>query len=432
MILSIFPSLLNNGCTLVIAAFIMVRLRWDLAVPYLMLLPALCLFRVFSSGRLLPLRRDLRDVRARASGVLLEAIRLLPLAKLFGQETREFHRYAAEAKPAIRADFRLWRRERTLSQIQWFLESGPPFVLMCAGWLMVIRGSMTLGSAVAFSMYFGMVASPFLAFASILQRLIAGLAPGDRVLQFLRQPQESTRALPRRTSSTRALGVRFSHVTFSYGTAAAVLSDADFEVPAGRLAVLIGASGAGKTTIFRLCSALCECHTGDVFFGDEPLSRLSPRQVRSLVSVAPQEATLFSGTVMENVLYGRPSASAAEVVQALELACAHEFVEDLPDGLDSHLESEHVSLSAGQAHRLTLARAFLKESPILLLDEPFANVDRLTEAQLWRALEALTGKRTILVAGHRLPPRDACDLILEVGDGEVKLFDQRTPEAANR
>jgi len=234
MILSIFPTLLNNVLSLAIAVTIMLRLRWELTAAYLAVIPAVVLFRLFSSTVLRPAQKRVRGTRERASGLLVEALRVLPLAKLFGREMREFHRYAGELKAQIRADFALWRKERALGQIQWVLESGPSLLLMCIAWYLVIRGSLTLGSALAFSLYFGMVLPPFLSFASVFQKMIAGLVPGERVLEFFRQPRERGRGLPRVRHAGGPAKIAFSGVSFSYGNGARVLEKADFCGRGGR------------------------------------------------------------------------------------------------------------------------------------------------------------------------------------------------------
>jgi len=317
---------------------------------------------------------------------------------------------------------RQWRLQTALGQVQWLLESGPSTFFTCVVWFLVIQGHLTLGSAVAFSMYFGMILPPFLSFAGIFQGLIAGLVPGERVLEFFARAKEAGRGLPRPRRPSTPLSVTFSEVSFSYDSGPNVLENTSFSIPAGSLTVVAGPSGEGKTTLLNLCCAMYAPAGGDIEIGEVSTASVDPRQVRSLVSVAPQEPVLLSGTVRENLLYGNSAAGQAEIIKAAGLACAHEFIQQLPDGYDTELESEHVSLSVGQKHRLTLARALVRQTGLLLLDEPFANVDSATEERLWENLARLKGRRTIIIATHRPPPKEYHEYTIAVKGRSAELF----------
>jgi ABC-type multidrug transport system fused ATPase/permease subunit len=368
------------------------------------------------------------------SGVLCEKIRIMPLVKLFARERSETRHYSALMKSRIKQEFKLWHLQTILERTRGMFESGSSIVLTCFIWFSVMRGFMSLGSAMALSMYLGMILPPFLAFATILQGLIAGLVPSERVLTFFQQPEESGRALMEQNGAQGPLAITFDRVGFSYDGKGEVFRDLQLIIPAGHIIAFVGPSGSGKTTLLNLICSLYLPDRGRVLLGESSTQSVSPQCIRQMVSVAPQEAVLFSGTVRENILYGDPGVSDEKILKAVELACAREFIELLPDKFDTKLHSEHTTLSVGQKHRLTLARAFVRNSSILLLDEPFANVDSEIELRLWYNLLSLRRRQTVIVVTHRYPPRGVVDQLycLEHGSISMKLNRECSPMYAGR
>ena len=212
--------------------------------------------------------------------------------------------------------------------------------------------------------------------------------------------------------------VAFKNVTFSYDNTP-VLKDLSFELPAGQIAALVGESGQGKTTITSLLLGLYAPDKGQILVDNQDITDVSYGSLRAASSVVFQEPALFSGTVRENIAYGRPGASLAEVEKAARAANAHEFISKFEKGYDAPIGERGLKLSGGQKQRIAIARALLKDAPILILDEATSSLDTKSERQVQQALERLMKGRTTLIIAHRLSTIQAADQIITLKDGRV-------------
>ena len=213
--------------------------------------------------------------------------------------------------------------------------------------------------------------------------------------------------------------IRFEHVKFSYGGVANAVDDISIEIPAGKKVALVGASGAGKSTLINLLPRLYDPSSGRIFIDGTDIAKASVRSVRARMALVSQDAILFNMSALENIAFGRPGASRAEIIRAAENASANEFIAALPDAYDTPLGESGANLSGGQRQRVALARAFLKDAPILLLDEATSALDAESEAKIQEALARLTQGRTTLVIAHRLSTVKDADLIIVMDEGCV-------------
>jgi len=213
--------------------------------------------------------------------------------------------------------------------------------------------------------------------------------------------------------------IRFSHVSFSYHPSKKIVNDLSFNLPKDKIVALVGASGSGKSTIIDLISCLYECDEGKIEVFGRDIKEIDIQSVRDRISVVSQDTYLFPGTIADNILYGEQSATMEEVIEAAKLAHAHDFILDLPDGYSTILGEGGVNLSGGQRQRISIARAFLKDVPILLLDEPTASLDNYTEAKVQKSLEKLMSHRTVLVVAHRLSTVIKADEIIVLNEGKI-------------
>jgi ATP-binding cassette subfamily B protein len=292
-------------------------------------------------------------------------------------------------------------------------------ILLGYGGHLVAAGRLTLGDLVVFAGLLQQFAGQVTNLANIVNTLQQSLISARRVFEVLDAPLEVASA-PDAARPARFEGaVRFDAVSFEYHPGARALDGAGFQIRPGQRVVLFGETGAGKTTLMSLIPRFYDPLQGRVSIDGIDVRSIDLETLRAQVGVVFQESFLFSASVADNLAFGRPEASRAEIEQAARLACAHDFISALPHGYDTILEEGGANLSGGQRQRLAIARAILRDPPILLLDDPTAAVDPQTEGEVLAALEQVARRRTTFVATHRLVACYGADLILVLDDGRI-------------
>lgn len=298
------------------------------------------------------------------------------------------------------------------------LGNGGLVLLLMAGSWWCVQGSMTPGQLMEFLLLVGFLYEPIARLHGVNQTLLNGLSAAKRVFAILDNETEEDLDAGRSLDSIRG-EVEFSAVTFSYRADKPVLHEISLKAARHQTIAIVGATGSGKSTLFQLLTRFYDPQSGAITLDGVPLQNLSKRFLRQSLAYVTQEAFLFAGTVRDNLLIGKPGASDDELWAALRDACAEDFVQRIPEGLDAEVGERGVLLSGGERQRLALARAFLKDAPVLLLDEATSAVDVKSEHLIQTALAKLRANRTSLIIAHRLSTIVEADVIYVLHQGRI-------------
>jgi ABC-type multidrug transport system fused ATPase/permease subunit len=361
-----------------------------------------------------------QERESEVSSRVQEALSSIRVVQAYVREDFESGRFRANADASLKANLRLTILQ-TLSSaaVSFVLAAGTGLVIWIAA-RAVIAGRLTAGDVVLMAGYLAMLYNPLETLAYTAANVQSAAAKGRRVFSVLDAPPNIADAPGVSAPARRATGaVRFEDISFAYRPGHAVLRGFSIDVPPGKTVAFIGPSGAGKTTVVGLMARFYDPDAGRILLDGRDLRELPVAWLRRNIALVPQEPALFSTSIFENIAYGRPDASASEVTAAAVAAGVTEFVEKLPNGFDTETGERGVSLSGGQRQRISIARAFLKDAPILIMDEPTSALDTATERQLLAAMERLKLGRTTLIIAHRLSTIRNADLIVAISDGSV-------------
>jgi ABC-type multidrug transport system fused ATPase/permease subunit len=336
------------------------------------------------------------------------------------EEHARFNRVSDQLRRATLVVMRVWA---IYSPSMSMFESIGALLVLGFGGHAVLTGAMQIGDLVAFLILIAFLYDPVSRLHQLNQLVQAGRAAGERVFEILDEPVE-----PGAIASANAgdpsripiLGdIRYENVSFSYVEGLPALKHVSFRAPPGATVALVGATGAGKSTLVNLLVRFYEFTSGQIYIDGKPIREYGLRALREVIGVVTQESFLFNGSIRENLLMGKPEATDAELWRAVAAANAQQFIQRLPDGLKSVVGERGVKLSVGEKQRLSIARALLKDPPILILDEATASVDTATERLIQEALERLMANRTSIVIAHRLSTIVHADQILVLDHGRI-------------
>jgi ATP-binding cassette subfamily B protein len=367
--------------------------------------------------------RAQRIASSAMNALLMDSLQGIRQIKAFGRQDHEDARFAKRADDLRQGTLGVMRVWAMYSPAMTFAAALGTTLVLWIGGRMVIDGTMLVGQLVAFVLYLALFYDPVARLHGLNQMLQAARAGGERVFDILDTPEEraTTELVDRPNIHLKEVrgDVRYEHVYFSYGNDRNALKDVSLTATAGQMIALVGPTGAGKSTVVNLLPAFYAVTKGRITIDGHDIAQLSLETLRSQISVVSQEAFLFNGTVRENILYGKLDATEDELIAAARAANCHDFISRLPDGYDSHVGERGVKLSVGEKQRISIARALLKNSPILILDEATASVDTATERLIQEALERLMANRTSFVIAHRLSTIRNADQILVMRHGEI-------------
>jgi ATP-binding cassette, subfamily B, bacterial len=390
----------------------------------LVMLAAVVLPIVLFGRRVRKLSRDSQDRVADASALAGEILNAMPTVQAFTHESMESQRFGASVERAFKTAMQRIRARSLLTVMAILLVFGAIVFVLWLGAHAVIQGRMTGGELGQFVLYAAIVAGAIGALSEVLGEAQRAAGAAERLLELLvvRSPIQSpahAKALPPRTATGAALTL--DHVAFHYPSRPQTdaLADLSLSIRPGETVAVVGPSGAGKTTLFQLLLRFYDPQQGSVMLDGVDIRQLDLQALRDAIGIVPQDTVIFSADAMENIRYGRATATDEEVMAAAKLAAAHEFIQKLPQGYQSFLGERGVRLSGGQRQRIAIARALLKNPPLLLLDEATSALDAESERLVQSALEAAMVGRTTLVIAHRLATVQSADRILVMEHGRI-------------
>jgi ABC-type multidrug transport system fused ATPase/permease subunit len=419
LVTTFFTAMSSNLVSLVVATAIMFKLNWKVTAIFIVFVPVVFLMRLYISVRIRPLQRQLREHNESISAFLGQVFSGVKAVKIFGTETYESLRYLRLLRENIRLNFRIWTTQTVFGAIQWLLESGVGAFLQWWIWLLLMRKYTSLGSAMAISWYFSIIVGPFMSLARSVQDIIAGMVAGERVVETFKGKKEALTGGAKQSLHDTEYVVAFKHVCFGYSEQSEVLTNVSFELRPGHITALVGPSGCGKTTVINLICALYSPSRGRIEINGTPISNIGIASLRRAIALVPQEAFIFEGTVLDNIRYADRNASPDQVYHAARMAGIHERIMSLPQEYGTILKKRKIDLSTGEQQRITIARAFLRDAPIMILDEPFSNIDPETESIIMNNLRCLKRRRTILIISHRLKSIPLVDSMIAIRAGSV-------------
>src|SRR5437667_3869240 len=410
---------LAAAATFVGMVYVMARIDWPIAVIALGISPGLIMAARLFRPRLRRQSRALKKLDSHALGVVQEVLGALRVVKAFGQEGREEQRFVRRSREAMRARLRLAGLEGTHQLVVGMTAAVGTAAVLLIGIGHVLSGVLTLRELLLVMGSLTQLYEPLRTISRKAASLQLHIASAERAFALLDEPLDVEERPQARPVSRASGAVAFHHVSFAYGPGRPVLHDISFAIEPGTRLGIVGASGAGKTTLISLLTRFYDPTAGQIELDGADLRELRVADLRRQFAVVQQDPVLFSATIAENIAYARPGASDAELIAAAQAANAHEFILRLPRGYDTQAGERGIQLSGGQRQRIAIARAFLANSPVLILDEPTSAVDAEAEAAIVDAIQRLMRGRTVVLITHRSSLLNSCTSLVTLETGRV-------------
>lgn len=412
-------DVLVNSIKFVGASLILWHIHWQMTLVILCFLPFMLAYTLYFNKKMAAAleqgREDMGEINAQAEDTL-SAIRMV---QSFGNEAVEAQKFHVRNEKFLESRKRGYKGEALCYGGMDAFSSLIPIAVVVVGGLSILQGSLALSELVVFLLYVSYFTQPIQSLVNTSRLIQEGRTGFARYMEIL-ETQPEVADLPGAQDLPPVKGdIRFSHVTFRYGEGDAVFRDLNLTIRAGEYVALVGASGVGKTTLCSLIPRFYDVEAGEITVDGVPIRQATLRSLRGSVGLVQQDVALFTGSVTENIAYGRPGATFQQVREAARKAGAEEFIQKLPQGYDTDIGPRGVKLSGGQRQRLSIARAFLKDPPILILDEATSALGSQSELVVQRSLEDLARHRTTLVIAHRLSTIQGAQRIVVLDENGV-------------
>src|SRR5438093_565203 len=405
------------------------RINWKFALVGLSVAPFILIVSRHYRRELRSQSRKVRHIESSALSVVQEVLVSVRVVKAFGQEGREEGRFMQKSNEGMQARIQQTLIEGGYGMAVTLLTAVGMASVLYLGVLDIKAGKLSLGNLLLVMGYLGQLYSPLRTIGKKMATMQSHFVSAERAFALLdAAPDVVERANAR--SLSRPIGdMSFRHVSFRYeNNGQPVLQDISFDVRKDACIGIVGATGAGKTTLMNLLTRFYDPTEGEILLDGVDLRDYKLADLRNQFGIVLQEPILFSTTIAENIAYARPGADQNRIVAAARLANAHEFIIRLADGYDTVVGQRGMRLSGGERQRLSVARAFLKDAPILILDEPTSSIDVTTEAALLEAMERLVRSRTTFIITHRLSALKHCDIVLRIERGRLVAIESGHPD----
>ncbi len=414
-----FVPLVGALVTLASTLYVIARIDWQLALIALAVAPLLFLASRTYSQRVRRKYRDVKKVESHALKIVQEVLSSLRVVKAFGREEDEQERFMDQSARGVSARNRLALYEGSFGLLVNTITAAGTAAVLFIGIANVVGGILTLGELLMVLAYLTQLYAPMKTISKTIGAVQSAIVSAERSFELLDElPDVADPPRPRLLSRASGI-VEFRNVSFSYDGKTPILRNISFSVPRGSRVGIAGKTGAGKTTLINLIMRFFDVGEGKILLDGYDLRDFKVADLRSQFALVLQEPVLFSTSIAENIGYAQPNAPREDIVQAAKAANAHDFIVTLPHGYDELVGERGMRLSGGERQRISLARAFLKNAPILILDEPTSSVDPRTEGAILEALSRLMSNRTSIMIAHRPSTLRNCDLILVIDDGRL-------------
>jgi len=414
--------------TVIAILYVTARIDWQLVLIAIGVSLVLMWATYWYAGRLRQSWHRAKEMDSSAMSLVQEVLGSLRVVKAFGGETREQHRFVLQSGKGVWLRIAVSYRAGIFKLIVGLTIAAGMALALFFGGLHVRSNRITIGDLVMVMAYLAQLYTPLSMTTNKIGALQTALAGIERAFSVLGEPAEVIERSHARPLARAEGSVSFRHVSFAHRDDHPVLENVSFEVPAGSSVGIVGRTGAGKTTLVNLLSRFYDPTDGQVLLDGVDIREYKLADLRNQFGLVPQDPVLFSRTIADNIAYASAGAVENDIIEAAKAANAHDFIMRLPEGYRTIIGERGATLSGGERQRIALGRAFLKNAPILILDEPTSSIDLKTEASIMEATQRLIRGRTAFIIAHRFSTLENCDILLTIEHGKVATAFRRLDE----
>lgn len=412
-------GILTNALTLLGIIGVMLYLNWRFTLISLSVAPVLFAVVYFFTRRIKKASRDVRKKESELISIVEEVFSSIRVVKAFAREDYEERRFERQSLENVEMALLARSIKMKLSPIVEIIVATGTCLVLGYGARLVLAGQLTAGPLVVFLLYLGKMYKPMRDLSKMTDTVSKAAVGFERIREVL-ETESGMRDLPGARRAARFKGkIEFDKVSFGYNQDQLILKDVSFEIEPGQVAAFVGPTGGGKTTIISLVARFYDPLSGEVKIDGTNIRNYTMKSLRQQISFVLQETLLFHAPVWQNIAYGRPEANRADIIHAAKLANADEFIEEMPEGYDTMVGERGVTLSGGQRQRIAIARAVIRNTPILVLDEPTSGLDAASEQAVFEALDRLMKGKTSIVIAHHLATIRGAKIIFVVKDNTL-------------
>jgi subfamily B ATP-binding cassette protein MsbA len=412
-------GILTNVLTLLGIVGVMLYMSWRFTIISLAVAPVLYMAVHFFTGRIKKASRDVRKKQSELVSLVEEVLSSIRVVKAFAREDYEERRFEQQSLENVETALVARSIKMKLSPVVEIIVAAGTCLMLGYGARLVLAGQLTAGALVLFLFYLGKMYKPMRDLAKMTDTVSSAAVGLERIREVL-ETDGGMRDLPHARRAANFKGeIEFDRVSFGYNPDQSILKDVSFRIEPGQIAAFVGPTGGGKSTIISLVARFYDPISGEVRIDGTNIRSFTMKSLRTQISFVLQDTLLFHATIGENIAYGRPEANREEIIHAAKLANAHEFIEQMPEGYDTMVGERGVTLSGGQRQRIAIARAVIRNTPILILDEPTSGLDAASEQAVFEALDHLMEGRTCIVIAHHLATVRRANVIFVVKDNTL-------------